>query len=861
VTAVAVLAVLGVLASIDGDAPIVGDCARDPDELAVRATEIVGAAPEPVPSDLSRARELLRAARRARRSAELDLRASDLAFAAGDLEEGGDLLASAAESDPRAALSAGEIALLARRAEERRRWREAIALYDTLRRTLAAEGELPPWITPKIRELELEVRAAAIAAPPAVPPVEARLAVADGRRALARGELGAARDKFLFALRLSPGYGDALLALSAVETRAGRPDAAIRAARDALAAEPESVEAMTALATLLWSEPDRRAKEEAATLFDRAAARRPGEPQLLRTAAERYAELGDAPRALERLDRYLAKASPREREEVAPLRAALARGVRRPTATAGTGEAVAAEPASEAVDRWRKAQVLAESGDFESLAAALDLLAEAERLDPVFAQAPELAASIYRRRGEQAQAEAALRRAIAIDPSRPAPREELARLYDEDPAPQRRSDAARAWREAADAGSTEAVYELARMAEETGRSADALALYRRYRAESPSGLHAERAAASIARLEAARTRLRVAVSVGAFALLAAVGAAMYRRKSGRTLEEWLADHPGRVHRVRPIVGRLRHETLKHGGLLLPDVATRLGDDDAEVRRDAATHVSERLFGLAGANMRAPGLVGEARNAMRELSALAREDGTPLNLERRDPVFSQVVLGLRDLDRARPLLARTARPDEDSRRPAARAAKLLNEAARRFGEASKAGIERVLDRASALPVRVDALQDLLARVAREAGLSVPKLELLGALREGHRGDGEGLPSVRFAPLDWETLWRNLFSNALTAGRARSGGAAPVRLGVYAEKRRDEATGESRLRLVLADDLPEVSSDALRARPSERGWGVIGEILRRNDATFDIVPEPARGFTKGIGLDLSAIEGSS
>jgi tetratricopeptide (TPR) repeat protein len=849
---IAIAVLVAVLATGEGDAPIVGDCARDPDELAARAWEVAGTAPEPAPADLARARELLRAARRARRSAELDLRAADLAFAAGDLEEGGDLLTSAAESDPKAMLSAGEIALLARRAEERRRWREAIALYDGLRRRLAAEGEMPPWITPKIRELELEVRAAAIAAPPAVPPVEARLAVADGRRALARGELGAARDKFLFALRLSPGYADALVALSAVETRAGRPDAAIRAARDALAAEPESVEAMNALAALLWAEPDRRAREEAVVLLDRAAARRPGEPQLLRAAAERYAELGDAPRALERLDRYLAKASPREREEVAPLRAALVRGVRRPAATAIAGETVPAEPASEAVDRWRKAQVLAESGDFESFAAALDLLAEAERLDPAFAQAPELAASIHRRRGEQAQAEAALRRAIAIDPSRPAPREDLARLYDEDPA--RRTDAARAWREAADAGSTEAVYELARTAEETGRSGDALALYRRYRAESPSGLHVQRAAAAIARLEAARTRLRLAAAALVFTLLAAAGAALYRRKSGRTLEEWLADHPGRVHRVRPIMGRLRHETLKHGGLLLPDVAMRLGDGDADVRRDAAKHISERLYGVAGG--KSPGLVGEARNAMRELSALAREDGTRLNLERRDPGFSQIAIGLRDLDHARPLLAHAARPDADARRSAARAAKLLNEAARRFGVASKAGIERVLDRASALPVRVDALQELLARVARETGVSVPKLERLGAM-----GDGEGLPSVRFAPLDWETLWRNLFSNALAAGRARPGGAATVRLGVSAERRRDEATGESRLRLILADDLPEISPDALRARPSERGWGVIGDILRRNDATFDVVPEPARGFRKGIGLDLSAIEGPS
>ena len=35
-------------------------------------------------------------------------------------------------------------------------------------------------------------------------------------------------------------------------------------------------------------------------------------------------------------------------------------------------------------------------------------------------------------------------------------------------------------------------------------------------------------------------------------------------------------------------------------------------------------------------------------------------------------------------------------------------------------------------------------------------------------------------------------------------------------------------------------------------------MIAEILRRNDAAFDVTPPPARGYTKGIGLDLSAVD---
>src|SRR5262249_47991118 len=159
--------------------------------------------------------------------------------------------------------------------------------------------------------------------------------------------------------------------------------------------EPDRVETLTSLASLLWAEPGRRAKEEALALSDRAAELRPGEPGLLRVAAERYAELGDAPKALERLDRYIAKASPREREEVAALQDALARQ-RGGADDAAPGAVGSDELLTEAVDRWRKAQVLAESGDAESLSAALALLEEAESLDPSFAQAPELAAAIHR---------------------------------------------------------------------------------------------------------------------------------------------------------------------------------------------------------------------------------------------------------------------------------------------------------------------------------------------------------------------------------------------------------------------------------------------------------------------------------
>ena len=110
-------------------------------------------------------------------------------------------------------------------------------------------------------------------------------------------------------------------------------------------------------------------------------------------------------------------------------------------------------------------------------------------------------------------------------------------------------------------------------------------------------------------------------------------------------------------------------------------------------------------------------------------------------------------------------------------------------------------------------------------------------------------GENLPPVRISSADWETLWRNLFANALSAGR----------LALRAAERRDAITGEAYLRLVLADDLPgALTIEEIRERPSDRGLGVVAEILRRNDGAIDVVPAPSPGFTKGIAVELPTVE---
>ncbi len=390
--------------------------------------------------------------------------------------------------------------------------------------------------------------------------------------------------------------------------------------------------------------------------------------------------------------------------------------------------------------------------------------------------------------------------------------------------------------------------QLAQAAEKAGSRGEALALYRRYRDEAPA-VRARprprrpwRAWKDGSGSPDSRSRRR-SLSRPRFSL-----ATLYRRRSGSTFAEWLARDPAKAQEARPVVGRLRHEVLKHGGMLLSDAAERLAEGDPDGRRETARLLVARLYGESGAR----GLLAEADASLAQLTSLARESGERLNLRHRDPVFAWLLRGLGALRRARRSLRRLAsdRPAPD--RTAAVACRLLRRASQCFTLSSGSEIARTVERVAVLPVRADALRALLARVASESDAPAPELEAIGELVEEER-----LPGVRISALDWETIWRNLFGNAVEAGLRQ--GAAPVRLGLSAEKRRDPVTGEARLRLVLADDLPgEIDPAEIRARGAERGLGVVVELLRKSDGSIDVVPAPARGFTKGIAVDLPSVE---
>lgn len=820
------------------------DCPEDAATLASAADALVArAGARPDAAALEHARRLYRRARVLSPQPSFSLRAADLACAAGDEEECGDLLSEAAEMSP-AALSSGDRLLLARRAEARRAWREAISQYQALR-TAAADTGLSSWAQDRVRRLEVEAEAQSIPAPAAVPPPEARLVLAEARRALAAGDLSKARERLGIARRLSPGYPEAALALAALETREGRVPEAIQAYREALSTDPARFEALVGLANLLWDEPDRAAKEEALALNDRALAARPDATALLKTSALRSAEWGDAAKALARIDAYRRRASPEEKRATEALRESLARRVDALLSGATPPEESSVpELSSPAVDEWKVAQAYVRRADPASLAAALDHLREAEQLDPTFAPAPELAGVVHEKRGELSLAQKAYERAIAADPTRAATYERLAFLLARQPG--KEADADETWRRAEQAGSSEALFALAESAVQKGRRGEALALYRRYRGESPGGVHAEEVSRSIEKLESGR-RTSLGVVAAAAAALLVIGSVLgYRRFAGRTFEEWIRENPARAREARPIVGRLRHEVVKHGGLLLADAAKRLSEPDPEMRRWTAELLRSRLY--ESEESKRDGLIPQSYETFMRLKSLAREDGYRLNLERKDPLFSPIArAGMVLAPLSGGLTWLSMDPEAVPERILRGVIERLERAAALFRSVSGANISRVIDEASSTPVNRSDLQDVLARVCAEKRLgSPPTLEWRGPEI-----------AVRVDRADWETIWRNLFANALD-----SAGAPPVsevRLGLFSELLRDPITGAAIARVVLADNVPTpLTAEMIRGRGADRGWGVIADLVRRHDGLADVGPAPAPGYVKGIVIEVPAVE---
>ena len=340
-------------------------------------------------------------------------------------------------------------------------------------------------------------------------------------------------------------------------------------------------------------------------------------------------------------------------------------------------------------------------------------------------------------------------------------------------------------------------------------------------------------------------------AIGLVVLAAAAIAWIYRRRSGVTLEHWLRRSASKAREVRPIAGRLRHEVIKHGGLLLSDGAASLRDGDSEKRGSVAKLLLTRLHGPTAPEGRL-GLIAEAEDALTRLRELSRRDGHRLNVG-RDPLLSPIARAAAVLRSIEPPLEQIARNpgavDPTARRKAVEG---LERAAALFQEANPAELMRVIDRAASISVSLPALRELFARLSEETRVEPPALEALGLL-----SDPTETVRVRIDRADWETIWRNLFGNAVAGRDGRS--SAKLRMAVGAERLRDPATGAPIARFLFADNLAAaLSSDTLQGRAADRGWGVVADLLRRHEGSATVGPAPSAEYSKGIVLELPAPE---
>jgi hypothetical protein len=108
----------------------------------------------------------------------------------------------------------------------------------------------------------------------------------------------------------------------------------------------------------------------------------------------------------------------------------------------------------------------------------------------------------------------------------------------------------------------------------------------------------------------------------------------------------------------------------------------------------------------------------------------------------------------------------------------------------------------------------------------------------------------------AAADWETVWRNVFANTLAALTE----VPDARIGLFGEAVRDRVTGEPSLRFALADNAPgKLTTEMIRERSAERGWGVVAELLHGHGGRIAVAQSVDPRYSKRIVIELGAAPG--
>jgi predicted Zn-dependent protease len=664
-----------------------------------------------------------------------------------------------------------------------------------------------PDLRARLDALDIE-RAASALALGGSEPVPTRLlgAYRDAQAAVAAGRLDEAEAAAQALVAEAPRTAatHALLA----DVLAGRKawgDAEIHAVL-ARALEPDDASNRVRLGLLLAEAYAGRRDRQAVEELREAAVMRPSDIEVLLALGRLELRVEAWDRAIAAFEAALAAGASGAAAQEASLRL---EALRREPPPAPVVQLAAASPLPEGAERsLRRATVLLTRGRANEamveLEGALALAPDSTRLLNMRAR---LAAQLE----SPAAARTWLEKSLRVDPDQPSVLLELGNMA------LGRGEvevASTLYEQAAEHGSADAHFELARLAEARGDWARVRVELAAYEAGAPGRASMNAAAAAELRSRA-NTRMLTTRLVLAFVAVVALVvplAGWVRWRRTKTLRDLLDGAPECWHDAALLLSALRHEVLKHNTTVLPDVADALerGDDGPW-----------RAFSL-----RAPDLLGHFRSYLGQLEALGRKYGMRLGLRRRDPILGP-------MHRAMARLASVRRPRPDELRA-------LSAVVNGHGYAA---IGRIMREICVLPVNADRVRAVYARVREEPGFrggALPSLDVV---------EHEASLAVRMFRADLEDILANLLRNALSAGANR--------LAVELSAFDDPITGHAWVEIAVVDDAPGTLTNAMiRGRYIGRGLGIAVDLINRHGGSIRV--DPRAEAQKAVVVQLPSVE---
>lgn len=390
---------------------------------------------------------------------------------------------------------------------------------------------------------------------------------------------------------------------------------------------------------------------------------------------------------------------------------------------------------------------------------------------------------------------------------------------------------------AAELGSADARYLIARDDYDAGHLLDARTAIEAWFA-GPTGDHLVEARALRAAID---DDLRARIAAGGAIALAALGIPLFawrRRRAGVGLDAFLAASPHSFRDLARVASTIRHDVIKHHTAALDAVADALDagpapDGTPAASEDAGRWIADRLYGDEGA-------IAKFRAHVREIDALARLQGVPLNLRHRDPVFGPLIGAFDRLEGLKSQLT-----GGHGRRLASD----LRAISYAINTEGSQALARLVRRLCLLPIDRAALEAAWTAASGEPAFRGKTLPAFTVALDGEP------PIVRMFRKDLDDILLNVVRNALEASIAAGTG----RVGVRVASDEDPVTGIERVALRVRDDAPKrVTTAVIRGRYIERGLGLTVDLISRNAGSIKVEDEPE--WSKAVVVRFPRVEQS-